>query len=74
MADHTLDVKDLQCPMPILKVKKAITGLPKGSTLEVFATDPGAPADFAAYCEQSGNALVESSEASGVFRFVLRVG
>jgi tRNA 2-thiouridine synthesizing protein A len=72
MADTTLDLSGLQCPMPILKTKKAVAALPKGATIEVLATDPGAPGDFEAWCTQSRNTLVESSEAGGVFRFVIR--
>ena len=72
MADKMLDVQGLQCPMPILKTKKAVAALPKGATIEVLATDPGAPADFAAFCEQSRNTLLESTEAGGVFRFVIQ--
>ena len=72
MADTTLDLQGLQCPMPILKTKKALTALAKGSTIEVLATDPGALEDFKAYCTQSGNTLLESGEAGGVFRFVIR--
>ena len=72
MADTTLDVQGLQCPMPILKTKKAVAALPKGATIEVLATDPGAPADFEAFCTQSRNTLLESTEAGGVFRFVIQ--
>ena len=72
MADKTLDLQGLQCPMPILKTKKALAALPKGATIEVLATDPGAPDDFAAYCTQSRNTLLESSETAGVFRFVIQ--
>ena len=72
MADSTLDLSGLQCPMPILKTKKALAALAAGSTIEVLATDPGAPGDFEAFCTQSKNVLVESSEAGGVFRFVIQ--
>ena len=74
MADQTLDLSGLQCPMPILKTKKAVAAMASGATIEVLATDPGAPGDFQAYCEHSGNALEESTEAGGVFRFVIRRG
>lgn len=74
MADKTIDLKGLQCPMPILKTKKALSALAAGATLEVLATDPGAPEDFQVFCAKSGNALVETSEAGGVFRFVIRRG
>ena len=72
MADKTLDLSGLQCPMPILKTKKAIAAMPKGATIEVLATDPGAPGDFEAFCAQSKNTLVENTETNGVFRFVIR--
>jgi tRNA 2-thiouridine synthesizing protein A len=72
MPDKTLDLKGLACPLPILKARKALSELPKGATLEVFATDPGSVADFTAFSETTGNALVERSEAGGVYRFVLR--
>lgn len=71
MADKTLDLKGLACPLPILKTKKALAALPKGGKLEVFATDPGSVPDFTAFAETTGNRLLEQSEAGGVFRFVL---
>ncbi len=71
MPDKTLDVKGLNCPLPILKAKKALSQLPKGGTLEVLSTDPGAVADFTAFAASTGNALLEQSEAGGVYRFVL---
>jgi len=71
MATQTLDTKGLNCPMPILKAKKAINALGTGETLEVLATDPGAVADFEAFSRATGNALLESVEEDGVFRFVL---
>jgi tRNA 2-thiouridine synthesizing protein A len=72
MPDKTLDVKGLACPLPILKARKALLALPKGATLEVLSTDPGSLADFAAFSEATGNALIEQSESGGVYRFVLR--
>jgi tRNA 2-thiouridine synthesizing protein A len=71
MATATLDTKGLNCPMPILKVKKAIKDMNAGETLEVFATDPGAVRDFEAFSRATGNALIKSVEEDGVFRFVL---
>jgi tRNA 2-thiouridine synthesizing protein A len=71
MADKTLDAKGLNCPLPILKAKKAIAELPKGATLEVLATDPGAVADFQAFCRATGNTLVEHSENGGIYRFLI---
>jgi tRNA 2-thiouridine synthesizing protein A len=72
MADRTLDTQGLNCPMPILKVKKAMLDLPAGGTLEVLATDPGSVADFQAYCDHTRNQMLEQTEAGGVFRFVLK--
>lgn len=72
MADHRLDTSGLACPLPILKAKKAMKTLKEGETLEVLATDPGAPLDFEAFCTATGHRLVETSEADGVFRFVIK--
>ena len=72
MPDKTLDVKGLRCPLPLLKARKALYALPEGATLEVLATDPGAVADFTAFSEATGNALLDHSETGGVYRFVLR--
>ena len=72
MADKVLDAKGLNCPLPILKAKKAILEVPKAGTLEVLSTDAGSVADFAAFCRTTGNTMLESSEASGVYRFVIK--
>jgi tRNA 2-thiouridine synthesizing protein A len=72
MADQTLDAKGLNCPLPILKAKKAIMALPAGGTLEVLATDPGAVKDFAAFSRTTGHELVEQTVEGNVFRFVLK--
>ncbi len=72
MADQTLDAKGLNCPLPILRAKKALQGVQPGGTLEVLATDPGAVKDFEAFCRTTGNELVESSTEGKVYRFILR--
>lgn len=72
MADKTLDTKGLNCPLPILKTKKALGEVAKGGTLEVLATDPGSVADFKAFCETTGHLLVEQGETAGVYRFVIQ--
>ncbi len=72
MADQTLDAKGLNCPLPILKAKKALKDVPAGGTLEILATDPGSVADFQAFCRTTGNELVEHDEDGGVYRFILR--
>ena len=59
MAEHLLDAKGLNCPLPILKAKKMLKDVPTGETLRILATDPGSVADFAAFCRTTGNELVE---------------
>jgi len=71
MATQTLDTKGMNCPLPILKTKKAIKGLSAGDTLEVLSTDPGSVKDFEAFCKSTGNKLMESSEDGGVFRYLI---
>lgn len=68
----TLDTTGLICPLPILKAKKAIKAVPAGGRLVVLATDPGAKPDFETFCALGAYALVEQSEADGVFRFVIQ--
>jgi tRNA 2-thiouridine synthesizing protein A len=72
MADQMLDVKGLNCPLPILRAKKALKDIPTGGTLEVLATDPGAVKDFEAFCRTTGNELVESKNENNVFSFVIK--
>ena len=72
MADKTLDAKGLNCPLPILKARKALKEVPAGGTLEILATDPGSVADFEAFCRQTGNELVEHAVDDGVYRFLIK--
>jgi len=72
MITQTLDTKGLNCPLPILKAKKAITKLEGGDTLEVLSTDPGAVQDFEAFSRATGHELVEWNQADGVLRFLLK--
>ena len=72
MTDHTLDTKGLNCPLPILKAKKALKDVPAGETLQVLETDPGSVKDFEAFCRSTGNELAESREDSGVFVFLIK--
>ena len=72
MANQLLDAKGLNCPLPILKAKKALKDVQTGGTLEVLATDPGSVADFQAFCRTTGNELLESTQASGVYRFLIK--
>jgi tRNA 2-thiouridine synthesizing protein A len=72
LADKTLDARNLTCPLPILKAKKALTEVAVGGTLEVLATDPGAVEDFKAFCKSTGNTLLEQTEAAGVYRALIK--
>lgn len=72
MSEHVLDAKGLNCPLPILKARKALKDVPAGETLEILATDPGSVADFEAFCRQTGNELVEHSEQDSVYRFLIK--
>ncbi len=57
-ADREVDARGLNCPLPILRAKKALSDLASGQILKVVATDPGSQRDFAAFAKQTGNALV----------------
>jgi len=72
MADQVLDAKGLNCPLPILKAKKALKSLEGGNTLEVQSTDPGSVADFAAFCRTTGNEMLEQNEEGGVWTYLIR--
>ena len=67
-----LDARGLNCPLPILRTKKALSELSSGQVLRVVATDPGAVRDFEAFARQTGNTLLDSGEANKEFFFLLR--
>jgi len=72
-ADQQLDLSGLNCPLPILRSKKALATMASGQVLSVLATDPGAPKDFEAFCRQTGNQLLESSVTTeGKYLLVIR--
>ena len=66
-----LDVKGLNCPLPILRAKKALTDMESGQVLRIVATDPGSVKDFAAFCKQTGNPLLASEETASAFTFLI---
>jgi len=72
MSETVLDAKGLNCPLPILKAKKALKDVPAGSTLRVLTTDPGSMADFAAFCRATGNELVESRQDGESYNFLIK--
>jgi tRNA 2-thiouridine synthesizing protein A len=67
-----LNVKNLNCPLPLLKAKQALNKMAQGDTLRVLATDAGSVRDFRVFCELSGNVLVESEERDGLFIYLLQ--
>ena len=72
MSRTLLDVKGLNCPLPVLRANKALRPLAVGDELEVLATDPAAPRDFESFCGAAGHQLVENGERDGVFTIVVR--
>ena len=67
-----IDTRGLNCPLPILKAKKALADLQSGEVLRVLSTDPGSVRDFQAFARQTGNELVEQSTAGDDFVHYLR--
>jgi tRNA 2-thiouridine synthesizing protein A len=72
MSTVTLDAKGLNCPLPILRAKKAMKDVPVGGILHVLATDPGAVKDFEAFCRATGHQMVDQSQESGVYTFNIK--
>ena len=70
--DKEIDTRGLNCPLPILKAKKALADMQTGQLLKVVSTDPGSRRDFQAFAKQTGNDLVEQSEVGQDFVHVLR--
>ena len=71
--DRELDVRGLNCPLPILRAKKALAEMTTELTLKVVATDPDSVRDFQAFCRQTGHELVSSGETDAKeFEFVIR--
>ena len=70
--DKELDTRGLNCPLPILKAKKALADMQSGEVLKVLATDPGSMRDFQAFARQTGNELVEQTTVADEFIHFLR--
>lgn len=70
--DDELDASGLNCPLPILRAKKALGKLASGKILHIIATDPGSVKDFEAFSKQTGNELMESKEEGGKFHFLIK--
>ena len=70
--DKQLDARGLNCPLPILRTKKALTDMKSGQVLKILATDPGAVKDFEAFSKQTGNTLVSSAADQSEFVFFMK--
>jgi TusA-related sulfurtransferase len=71
-ADKEIDTRGLNCPLPILKAKKALADMSSGETLKVVSTDPGSMRDFKAFARQTGNELLEQETLGTDFVHVLK--
>jgi tRNA 2-thiouridine synthesizing protein A len=69
-----VDASGLNCPLPILRAKKALNSMEQGEKLRIVATDKGSVRDFAAFTQQTGNPLLESSEDNGKYIFIIEKG
>ncbi len=72
MSETLLDVKGMNCPLPVLRANRALRTMAPGDRLRVLATDRATVADMQAYCRETGHALLAFSEEQGVFSFVIR--
>jgi tRNA 2-thiouridine synthesizing protein A len=72
MPETVLDARGLQCPLPVLRARKAMQKIEAGALLRVLATDPGTVKDFRAFCQATGHELLASETGGGELRFLLR--
>jgi tRNA 2-thiouridine synthesizing protein A len=72
--DVELDVRGLRCPMPLMKVSKALKDMANGQTIRVTATDPGSMSDFKGWTQKTGNTLLEAKEEGGIYTYTIRKG
>lgn len=70
--DREVDARGLNCPLPVLRTKKALNDMKSGEVVRITATDPGSVRDFEAFSRQTGNALLEHGEAGGTFWFLMK--
>jgi tRNA 2-thiouridine synthesizing protein A len=70
--DQELNARGLSCPLPIVKTKKALSGMTSGQVLKVISTDTGSVKDMAAFAEQTGNPLLAQEEVNGEFVFYMK--
>jgi len=72
--DVELDTSGLNCPLPVLKARKALSAMSSGQKLHLIVTDPGAKKDIPAFSRMTGNPLLESSEQDDKFHFIIEKG
>ena len=70
--DKELDARGLNCPLPILRCKKALAEISNGQILKAMATDPGSVKDFQAFCKQTGHELLSLEQNESLFTFYIR--
>jgi tRNA 2-thiouridine synthesizing protein A len=70
----TLDLRDLKCPLPVLRTRRALDTIPAGGVVRVFATDPAAEIDFPAFCAMAGHELVAANAVAETLEFLIRKG
>ena len=69
---HEVDARGLNCPLPILRMRKALNGLESGEAIRLLSTDPGSVKDVESFCSQTGNELVDSEQSGTGFAFIVR--
>jgi tRNA 2-thiouridine synthesizing protein A len=72
--NRELDCRGMNCPLPVLKTKKALKPMASGEILKVISTDAGSVADMAAFSRRTGNEVIEQSEGDGVYIFFFKKG
>ena len=70
--DKEIDTRGLNCPLPILRAKKALADVQSGQVLKIVATDPGSVKDFETFAKQTGHSLLAHAEANGEFTFYMK--
>ena len=72
MQTHTLDARNLSCPLPILRTRKALNAMQSGELLEITTTDKGSLEDLSSFCKETGNELISSDSDVECFKFTIR--
>ena len=70
--DHSVDARGLNCPLPILAIRRTLKDMRTGEVVQLLATDPGSTDDIESFCDQTGNSLLSSEEQGGEYLFMVR--